>query len=668
MCEVTIAGEEYAIVGPDETTLALPASGNRDVMKRRAPLWLPTAVLALSGTAVSLQFTLTIPLLPAMPGILDVSSNDASWIVTITLLASAVVTPILSRMADMYGKRRMIVIALVAMTMGSVVIAVGGDAFATMLVGRGLQGFAQSLIPIGISLLRDLLPRTRVGSAVALMSATLGIGAALGMPLSGLLYEGFGWESVFWFSAASGGVFIVGTLLAVDESPVRSPARFDLAGALMLSVILTATLLVISKADRWELAVIVALIGIAGVGFAVWIPLQLRVGNPMVDLRTMTKRPVLLTNLATLFVTSATFINMLLTTQQVQAPTASGYGFGLSAVGAGLVMLPAGVVMVALAPLSGGLLNRWGGRSVLIAGSIALALAYVFRVLVADTVWAVVIGATLVGVGTAFAFAALPTLIMASVPLTETASANGINALVRSLAMSTGSAFLAFLVSSMSVSVGGYEFLSAAAIQLCFWLAAACGLLGAAIAAFIPVDTRIRQAPAPSATLETVIRGRVILGGDVVPRQPAIVTFMNIDGTPVDWSRADLDGHYSALLPGPGRYLAVANAAGWAPRAHVVDVTGTEVQWDAAILEQLTLSGRVTGPQSGAAGAIVSLHRAEGTFVTSVRSDAKGSYQMPLPMAGPYVVTAIDPAGAWAHSQKLIVGVQPATLDIVVPV
>ncbi|WP_404434267.1 MFS transporter [Microbacterium lacus] len=632
---------------------------------KRVPVSLTVAVLAFSGMAASLQFTLTIPLLHAMPDLLDVSPNDASWIITITLLASAIATPILSRMADMYGKRRMIVVALAAMTIGSFVVAVG-ESYPTMIVGRGLQGFAQSLIPIGISLLRDLLPRERVGSAVALMSGTLGIGAAVGMTLSGALYEWFGWESVFWFSGLAGLTFIIGVLLAVDESPVRAPARFDIAGAVLLSVILTATLVVISKVGSWEITVIAALIGVALVGIAGWVPLELRVSNPMVDLRTAVKRPVLLANLSTLFATGAFMVNMLVTTQAVQAPHGTGYGFGLSVVGAGLVMLPGGLVVVAIAPLTGALMNRWGGRRVLVAGNIVLALAYVFRVLFADSLFTVVAGTMLIGVGTAMTFAALPTILMGAVPLTETAAANGINALVRSLAMSICSGFLALLATTMSVSLDGHQFLSAPAIQLCFWLASACGLIGAAIAGFIPADTRRRlETAAQNGREQALIRGRIILGDDVVPRHPAIVTFMNLDGTPVDWSRADLNGRYSAALRGAGRYLAVANAVGWAPQTYVIDVADAETEWDAAISEQLSLSGYVTRPTGSVDGIIVVLYRAEGHFVSSVRCDEGGRYRMQLPPTGPYVLTAIDPDEAWAHSQKIHVGVQSTSVEIV---
>jgi MFS family permease len=633
---------------------------------RNVPRWVTTIVLAMSGTIAALLFTLTIPLLPVLPDILSVTPNDSSWVVTITLLTSAVVTPILSRMADMYGKRRIIVIALIAITIGSAVVAIGGS-YPTMLVGRALQGFGQSLIPVAISLLRDLLPKERVGSAVALMSATLGIGAGLGLPLSGFLYEHFGWQSVFWFPAIGAGLFVFVVLLVVDESPLRAPARFDVAGALMLSIILTSVLLVITKSGQWGGAVIWVLLGVAALGLSAWIPMQLRTGNPMVDLRTLSRRPVLLTNVSTLLSTAPNFANMLVTIQQLQAPTASGYGFGLSIAEAGIVMLPVGLVMVAITPLSGALLNRWGGRGVLILGNGVMAVAFVLRIFLADSVLLVIVVATIASAGAALAFAAMPTLIMASVPLTETASANGINALARSLAMALCSAFIALLVSTMAVTISGHDYLSAWALQLCFWFAAAAAVVAAAVAAFIPV----RAAATSTAHLaegetgsETLIRGRVVLGGHVVSRHPATITFMTPDGTPVDWSRADLDGRYSAVLPGPGRYIAVANAAGWAPETHVLEVSGSEIERDLGVSERLELIGRVSAGGSPVPGALVVLHRSEGAFVTSVVADERADYRLPLPLAGPYVVTAIDPRSAWAHSHKLMIGVQSTRLDL----
>src|SRR5690606_38722710 len=136
------------------------------------------------------------------------------------------------RLADMFGKKRMLIASLLAMIVGSATVAVGGT-LAVALIGRGLQGCAAGLIPIGISLLRDQLPPERVGSAVALMSATLGIGSALGMPLSGTLYAAFGWRAVFLISAVIGALLLVCVLIFVTDSHLRSPGRFDILGSLL---------------------------------------------------------------------------------------------------------------------------------------------------------------------------------------------------------------------------------------------------------------------------------------------------------------------------------------------------------------------------------------------------------------------------------------------------
>lgn len=634
---------------------------------RSAPPAVTIAVLALCGMVTSLQFTLAIPILPAMPEILSITSDDASWLVTATLLTSAISTPIVSRMADMYGKRRMLILALAVMAIGSVVAAVGGSFFA-LIVGRALQGLASSLIPVGISILRDQLPKNRMGSAVALMSATMGIGAALGLPLSGVLFEAFGWESLFWFTAIAGGVFIVLVYLVVPESTLRLPARFDIVGAILLSAILTSLLLVISKGGAWgwDSGAVIGLLILAAVSTALWIPLQLRVNDPVVDLRTASRRPVLLTNIASAFLGFAMFMNMLLTTQQLHSPVETGFGFGLSVAAAGLAMVPPGLAMVVLSPLSGYLLGRFGGRPVLIVGSAIMAVSYVARVFLDASVTEIIIGSTLVAIGTALSFAAMPTLIMASVPITETASANGLNSLIRAIGTSSCSAVVALVLSRLIAPVDGVDFATADAIQLCLWLAAAAALIAAIVGVLIPIEATTADAKpgrSDDTGRETLIHGRVILGDESARSHPAIVTVLNLDGTQVDWTRADHTGRYAAVLPDAGRYLIVANAPGWMPSTQVIDVDNGDTERDVALCEQLALTGRVLRDGSAVADALVVLGRVEGGFVASARSQLDGGYRVPLPPPGYYFVTAVAPDESWAQTLKIQLSVRSATLD-----
>lgn len=200
--------------------------------------------MALQQTMV---VVVVVPLLLDFPGILGVTPDDASWLVTTTLLTGAVATPTMSRLADMFGTRLMMILCMVAMTIGSVIAASGG-AFLTVIVGRSLQGFAEALIPIGISIMRDELPKERVGSAIALMSATLGVGSALRLPMSGVIYENLGWQAIFWISGGAGIALIVAVLSRlVSESTVNTRGQFDYLGAALLTVALTAVLLEISK-------------------------------------------------------------------------------------------------------------------------------------------------------------------------------------------------------------------------------------------------------------------------------------------------------------------------------------------------------------------------------------------------------------------------------------
>ncbi|WP_344820132.1 MFS transporter [Microbacterium soli] len=186
-----------------------------------APPWLITGVIALSGLAASLNQTLVIPLLPGFPRALGITGDDAGWLITVTLMIGAVSVPVMSRLADMYGKRRALLTSLILLTVGSVISAFGAD-FVTLLIGRGFSGFGMTLIPIGISVLRDVLPSNRLGTAVALQSATLSIGGAIGMPLAGVLNDTLGWSSVFWVTAGVTAALVIATIVFVPTTPIRT--------------------------------------------------------------------------------------------------------------------------------------------------------------------------------------------------------------------------------------------------------------------------------------------------------------------------------------------------------------------------------------------------------------------------------------------------------------
>lgn len=646
--------------------------------RRSGPIVL---VLALCGTAVSLMQTLVVPLLPDFPRLLDTSAENASWLVTVTLLTSAVATPILTRLADMHGKRRMIVVSLLVLLAGSL-LGAASDSLVVLIVARALQGFAPALIPIGISTMRDELPPERIGAAVALMSATLAIGGAVGLPLSGVIYDAIGWQAVFWGSVAMSVIMLVLVLTVVPESTVRTPGTFDWLGAVLMSVALTSLLLGISKGGAWGWTSQWTLLSfvVAALVFALWAPWELRTGQPLVDLRTSVRRPVLLTNVASLLAGFAMFTNMLVAVQQLQLPVASGVGFGLGVTEAGLAMLPGGVLMVLMSPVSASVTRQFGARTTLIAGLLATGLGYVARVLFDASALQLLIGVAIVSIGIAMSFAAMPVLIMQSVPITETAAANGLNTVVRSIGTSTCSATVAAVLAAGAV--GGFP--TEAAVHATSWLAAAAAFLGAAVGFFVPARIAPALAPMPAprpgekaaavrgdvvrradAGAEVVVRGRV-QRSDGAPARLAVVSVLDRSGRQADWSRADNDGRWSVVLPGAGEYLVIYSAEGWAARSELRPLA-PEVVPVLEIAQRLTVAGVVSRGGWPIEDALVVLTAASGESVGATRTDEGGHYELGLPPLGRYVLTALDPSSGRSESEDVVVSAQRRRFNVVLP-
>ena len=177
------------------------------VVQERSSAMLTVVFLCFSGMSVALMQTLVIPIQTQLPDILNTSAANASWVVTVTLLGAAVAMPIAGRLGDLFGKQRVLVGSSLLMLAGSLVCALS-DSLIPVIAGRGLQGLAMGFIPVGISLMREVVPPEMATTAVAAMSATLGVGGAIGLPLSAWIVQTGDWHTLFW--VATGLAVLVG--------------------------------------------------------------------------------------------------------------------------------------------------------------------------------------------------------------------------------------------------------------------------------------------------------------------------------------------------------------------------------------------------------------------------------------------------------------------------
>jgi MFS family permease len=464
-------------------------------------------VLAFAGIVVSLMQTLVIPIVPKLPQLLHAKASDTAWAVTATLLAAAVATPIAGRLGDMYGKRRMLLICLAVLTIGSATVALS-DSLTPMIIGRLLQGLSAGVIPLGLSIMRDELPTERLGASTALMSASLGIGAALGLPIAAFVAEHFDWHVLFWASTAMGAAALLAVLTLVPESKVRTGGRFDLIGGVGLAAGLVSMLLAISKGANWGWgsATTLGLFASAVVILVVWGLLELRTTQPLVNLRTAARPQVLFANLAGLAFGFSLFAVQLIIPQILQLPKQTGYGLGADLQTVGLVLAPQGLIVMLAAPLSSKISKAKGPKLTLMMGALIVAAGYALNIFMMSQTWQLVMVACIIGAGIGFAYGALPLLIMGAVPLSETASANAFNTLLRSIGSSIASAASGVILAQMTTNFAGHALPSQSSFKVIMAIGCGAALVALLLASFLPRQREGATAPGahvePAATVD----------------------------------------------------------------------------------------------------------------------------------------------------------------------
>ncbi|KXP09321.1 transporter [Tsukamurella pulmonis] len=451
------------------------------------------AVLCAAGIVVALMQTIIVPLIPQLPDLVGTTPSNASWTLTITLLVGAIGTPIAGRLGDMFGKRRVLLGNMAAVALGSAVCAVS-TSLLPFLVGRGLQGLGIGAIAVGISILRDIVPPAQLGAAVGAMSASLGVGGALGLPFAAAVARHLSWHALFWLCALAAVLCAAAILRFVPEGPSERGGRFDVVGTLGLTAVLTFVLLPLSKAADWGWTdpLTLGMFAAFAVSAVAWWRYERRTPNALIDVDTLLHPPILLTNIASVATGFAFYAMQMMPIQLLMAPDEAPAGLGLDMVPASLVLMPTGLVMFGFSYVSSWITDRHGARLSLAIGGVVIAGGYLVLLAALTGPWSItwqwILGASaLVGAGLGIAYSAMPALIMSVVPVSQTGEANGVNALMRSVGTSMATAVVGMVLTGATVvtvtaggpvrtpSAGAYEATILISLAVCA-LAVACSL------------------------------------------------------------------------------------------------------------------------------------------------------------------------------------------------
>lgn len=446
---------------------------------RTAPRWFVQALVyaALTSSVVS---SLGMLLVPSIATAYGIPVAEAQWMLTVNMLVGAIATPIMGRLADGPHTRRLLLISLGVITVGSIVATLAPN-FTVFLLGRALQGLLYGTVPITIALARRHLTGPASQPVISTLSVTVSIGLGLGYPLTGILAANFDHRAAFAFAA----FFVASAAIAVwrfipagpDPHAPRTP--FDTVGAALLGVGLAAFVLWISEAQSWgwTAPATLATLAVSLIALAVWVRHSIRAEHPLVNLRVVRTPEVLLANLTAIGLGMAMYIGLSIASLVAQAPRDTGFGLGVPLLWAGFMMAPLSVGSLAANRTVRALSRRWDIAVFLPIGAAVMTAASVLLWLDHNDIWSLAVGMFLFGAGIGSGYAAMPALIARSVAVYQLGSAVSFNQVLRTVGGAFGAALSAAVLAAHPSDPGlGSAYSTDEGITMAFFVSVLCCL------------------------------------------------------------------------------------------------------------------------------------------------------------------------------------------------
>ena len=407
----------------------------------------------------------------------------AGWLVTSHGLIGTSAALMAGRLGDIYGRKSVLLIMLAIAIAGSVLSAVTSN-YMLVLVGRSLQGLSAALIPLSIGIIRETLAKDRVPVAIGLMTTGMGMGTALGLVLGGWIIDTFPWHTLFVVSAVLLAVSWVAIKLLIPASPGTPPrVPIDWVEGLLPIPGITALLLGISFSNAlgWLDPTVLGLIALGCAIMAYWAKRSLGATEPFINLRLLARRNVALAIGLSVLLSLGTLQITLVFSAYIQNDAWTGVGMALSATEAGLAKLPSNILSFFAGPLSGWLMVKAGMRMPVFAAGLLGTAGWLLALTFPTSLVYVILLLCVISFGTTMLNAAIPNLIVASVPENRTSEAIGAMSVFRGMAQAIGSQIVAVMLAFGAVSAtgGGAQLPSAVSFRITIAWIAGLTLLGA---------------------------------------------------------------------------------------------------------------------------------------------------------------------------------------------
>ncbi|WP_416061738.1 MFS transporter [Rhodococcus indonesiensis] len=392
------------------------------------PGWTPRLVLSLVSMALVLEI-ISISSYMVATALKPIGEHfrtgQIAWVMTAWLLMAAIACPVVGKLADIYGKRRMFLISLGVSVVGAALSAMA-PTFWVFIVGRALFGCLITCMFLAYSLMRDVFPPRTLALSVSVTAAGMGLMSIPSPFLTGMLLDLWSFRSIFWFFVVVLVVCAPLVVMTTPESPVRTPARVDVLGAALLGTGLASVLVGVSFGPTWGW-IHTETLGFLGGGtalLAIWAVSSLRMSSPLIDLRFFREGPMFrITAAAGLGYGTITLYTTVLPLM-CMAPISLGlgYGFGVDARQFAILQAPIGVGSLVGGLAAGRAIRSARPALTLVVGLSVMASSSVLTAFAHSAKFPLVLWVLLFGIGMGITTASIPNLVIHSVPADVQAS------------------------------------------------------------------------------------------------------------------------------------------------------------------------------------------------------------------------------------------------------
>ncbi len=480
----------------EDSKLLTNSGGSGVAIPRTA--WKLLIILSSIATMVMYAETMLIPAIPDLISDFNVSYGTSSWILTTYLISGAVATPIVGKLSDVYGKKKVLLAVMLIYAIGVCFAGFASNIY-TLLIVRAIQGIGMGMFPIAFGLIRDQFPREKISIGQGIISSMFAAGAAVGLSAGALIVENFGWQATF-FTIIPIAILLLITIwrfVHVDEtretdfSPIKqsvwkekesAPApvsnsnkrkrvklQLDIKGAAALAVSITSfllclTLIETSSGLNTESNSVVGIVSaygmilgsalVAAISFALFLLIERGESYPLIDLRLLGNKAILPSILIILIVGLSNF--MVFQTIPILVRNPEPLGFGADVVDAGTIQLPFALVFLVFGPTSGFIISRLGSLRPVIVGTSIITASFLGLVFFHDSPIAISINLGVLATGLSFAAIGAMNVIILATPKEYTGISLGIATLVRIIGSAIGPALAAmYMQTSQTVLMVG---------------------------------------------------------------------------------------------------------------------------------------------------------------------------------------------------------------------